>query len=196
MFFKTVTKLVRNSYEYSWNSASPRCCDEFTTVCRNLFGSTAIKLEYAECMHEPTEYKQIFVSILDNSWYFFFSRYHLCLQDISCKMNASHITAVVMCSAVKSWDWRVLGFCAPSPAVPGDALWRAVVASSRLCWADVACPMAWTLRSLKQQNYISDSFSVFILLRSNQKCKYIHDTNRINQTYVHTNSFPFKCVLK
>ena len=25
-------------------------------------------------------------------------------------------------------------------------------------------------RSLKQQNYISDSFSVFILLRSNQKC--------------------------
>ena len=36
---------------------SPRYCDEFTTVCRNLFGSTAIKLVYAECMHEPTEYK-------------------------------------------------------------------------------------------------------------------------------------------
>ena len=38
--------------------------------------------------------------------------------------------------------------------------------------------------------------SVFILLRSNQKCKYIHDTNRIDQTYVHTNSFPFICLLK
>ena len=50
--------------------------------------------------------------------------------------------------------------------------------------------------SLKQQNYISDSFSVFILLRSNKKCKYIHDTNRINQTYVQTNSFPFNCFLK
>ena len=50
--------------------------------------------------------------------------------------------------------------------------------------------------SLKQQNYISDSFSVFILLRSNKKCKYIHDTNKINQTCVHTNSFPFNCFMK
>ena len=76
-------------------SESPRYCDEFTTVYSYLFGSTAIKLEYAECMQEPTEYKQIFVTILDNSWYFF-SRYHLCLQGISCKMNASHIKAVVL----------------------------------------------------------------------------------------------------
>ena len=28
------------------------------------------------------------------------------------------------------------------------------------------------------------------------KVQYIHDTNSINQTYVHTNSFPFNCFLK
>ena len=38
----------------------PRYCNKFTTICSNLsFGSTARKLEYAEYMNKPTEYKQI-----------------------------------------------------------------------------------------------------------------------------------------
>ena len=38
------------------------------------------------------------------------------------------------------------------------------------------------LKFLKQQNYISDSFSVFILLRSNQKCNIYIIQIKQNQT--------------
>ena len=50
-----------------------------------------------------------------------------------------------MRSAVNESGTGGLGFCAPSPDVLGDGLWRGDVACSRLWWADVACPMAWTL---------------------------------------------------
>ena len=42
MFYDSVTKGVRNSYEYSRDLAGLGLSAEFTTMCNNIFGNTAI----------------------------------------------------------------------------------------------------------------------------------------------------------
>ena len=81
-FINKTGTFLRNSYEYSWNSAGfaidlnrPGFCDEFSTMYNTLFSNTTRKLKTKsrinyERMHEPDTNKQKFVTILDNLWDF------------------------------------------------------------------------------------------------------------------------------